>query len=268
MAPEQWADAHTCDARADLYSLGCTLYFLLIGHAPYHTHRTAANKMKGHIADPIPELQQVRPDAPPALVAIYEKLMAKQPENRFASADDLAEALAPFTSSNGTAIPPVPAKTSFQAIRTLELSATPSENTVAWKPAPSQANPPNCGSTSRKRLFALACAAAAFALLGVIMVTITNQKEKTKLEVRGQQIELSQNGKSLVNVSTAEVPEKTGLYDWPADIPKPAVAPFDAVQAKRHQEEWAAYLKVPVEYTNSIDMKFRLIARRKRLKKP
>jgi formylglycine-generating enzyme required for sulfatase activity len=41
--------------------------------------------------------------------------------------------------------------------------------------------------------------------------------------------------------------------------PPPAIAPFDAAQAKKHQEEWAAYLKVPVEYTNSIGMKFRLI---------
>lgn len=51
----------------------------------------------------------------------------------------------------------------------------------------------------------------------------------------------------------------TGWHGWPADAPKPAIAPFDAAQAKQHQEEWAAYLKVPVEYTNSIGMKFRLI---------
>jgi len=49
------------------------------------------------------------------------------------------------------------------------------------------------------------------------------------------------------------------LHGWPADAPNPAIAPFDAAQAKRYQDEWAAYLKVPVEYTNSIGMKFRLI---------
>jgi formylglycine-generating enzyme required for sulfatase activity/serine/threonine protein kinase len=51
----------------------------------------------------------------------------------------------------------------------------------------------------------------------------------------------------------------TGWHGWPADAPKPAIAPFDAEQAKKHQEEWAAYLKVPVEYTNSIGMKMQLI---------
>ena len=46
---------------------------------------------------------------------------------------------------------------------------------------------------------------------------------------------------------------------WPKDAPAPAIAPFDAEQAKQHQENWAKHLKVPVEYTNSIGMKFRLI---------
>lgn len=46
---------------------------------------------------------------------------------------------------------------------------------------------------------------------------------------------------------------------WPADAPPPAVAPFDAEQAKQHQQAWAKYLGVPVEYTNTLGMKFRLV---------
>ena len=52
---------------------------------------------------------------------------------------------------------------------------------------------------------------------------------------------------------------KDGWQDWPADAPPPAAAPFDAEQAKAHQEAWAKYLGVPVEYENSLGMKLRLI---------
>ncbi|MCA8989875.1 MAG: SUMF1/EgtB/PvdO family nonheme iron enzyme, partial [Planctomycetaceae bacterium] len=53
--------------------------------------------------------------------------------------------------------------------------------------------------------------------------------------------------------------KQTEWHGWPADAPPPAIAPFDAAQARKHQEEWAKYLGVPVEYENSIGMKFRLI---------
>ena len=63
---------------------------------------------------------------------------------------------------------------------------------------------------------------------------------------------------------TLERPErpvviKPNWKGWPKDTPAPAIAPFDAAQARRHQEEWAKHLGVPVEYTNSIGMKFVLI---------
>ena len=51
----------------------------------------------------------------------------------------------------------------------------------------------------------------------------------------------------------------TGWHGWPTDAPAPAIAPFSTEQAKQHQEAWAKYLNIPVEYTNSIGMKFRLI---------
>lgn len=52
---------------------------------------------------------------------------------------------------------------------------------------------------------------------------------------------------------------QAGWHGWPADAPKPAVSPFIEAQAKKYQEEWASYLKLPVEHTNSIGMKFVLI---------
>jgi formylglycine-generating enzyme required for sulfatase activity len=52
---------------------------------------------------------------------------------------------------------------------------------------------------------------------------------------------------------------KTSWQGWLTEAPRPAIAPFDSAQARQHQEAWATYLNVPVEYTNTVGMKFRLI---------
>ena len=66
-------------------------------------------------------------------------------------------------------------------------------------------------------------------------------------------------GATWVRAARATAHNIAGWHGWPADAPKPAVAPFTAEQARKHQEEWAKYLGVPVEYENSIGMKFVLI---------
>ncbi len=105
MAPEQWENVHGSDGRVDLYALGCTLYYLLVGHAPYNTEqfKTAVGKMKAHVTAPIPSLCAIRKDVPAGLDAVYQKLMAKDPQDRYPNARDVAEALAPYTSSKQVA---------------------------------------------------------------------------------------------------------------------------------------------------------------------
>ena len=104
MAPEQWDNAHTSDGRVDLYALGCTLFFLLTGRAPYATDncKTTVAKMKAHVTAPIPDLLQVRQDVPAAVIDVYKKLLAKNPEERFQSAGELAAALLPLASNKAT----------------------------------------------------------------------------------------------------------------------------------------------------------------------
>ena len=105
MAPEQWDNTHAVDGRADLYALGCTLYFLLVGRAPWQTNEcgTMPSKMKAHVMGPVPSLQSLCPEVPDALEAIYQKLLAKQPERRYATGEELAEALTPFAEKPGNA---------------------------------------------------------------------------------------------------------------------------------------------------------------------
>ena len=59
--------------------------------------------------------------------------------------------------------------------------------------------------------------------------------------------------------SESESAPTKGWQRWPVDAPKPAIAPFDDAKAKQHQQKWAKYVGVPVEYTNSINMKFHII---------
>jgi CheY-like chemotaxis protein len=84
MSPEQAEDSTTIDHRADIYSLGCTLYFLLTGRAPYQANSMMAVLVK-HRDAPIPNLRDLRPDAPLELEALVHCMLAKKPETRIAS---------------------------------------------------------------------------------------------------------------------------------------------------------------------------------------
>jgi serine/threonine protein kinase len=81
MAPEQAEDSHRVDHRADIYSLGCTLFFLLTGGEPFPVG-TILKRMVAHQEHPAPSLRANRPDVSPALEAAYQQMMAKRPDDR------------------------------------------------------------------------------------------------------------------------------------------------------------------------------------------
>lgn len=92
IAPEQSRNSQIIDGRADLYSLGCTLYFMLTGEAPF-MKGNAAEKIAAHQLAPTPDLKAKRPDCPDELVAIYQRLMAKPAEERYQTASELLAAI-------------------------------------------------------------------------------------------------------------------------------------------------------------------------------
>lgn len=81
MAPEQAIDTHAVDARADVYSLGCTLYRLLTGELLYQGE-TVMRKLMAHRESPIPSLREKRSDIPAAVELIWRKMVGKLPEDR------------------------------------------------------------------------------------------------------------------------------------------------------------------------------------------
>ncbi len=98
IAPEQAADSRTVDIRADLYSLGCTLYKLLSGLAPFSgpEYHGTLDKINAHVHQPAPSIRHAVGDVPERLATIVDRLLAKNPADRFGTPAELAEALAPW----------------------------------------------------------------------------------------------------------------------------------------------------------------------------
>jgi serine/threonine protein kinase len=95
VAPEQISDARRADIRADIYSLGCTLYYLLTGGPPFQATSLYEILQAHHSMDALP-LNLARPEVPVELAALVARMMAKEPERRFQTPKDVAKALLPF----------------------------------------------------------------------------------------------------------------------------------------------------------------------------
>ena len=93
MAPEQAMNTRRADHRADIYSLGCTLYFLLTGQ-PLYGGDTVMERIVAHREHPVPSLMKACPAAPPWLDAVFRKMVAKNPEDRYQSVTALISDLA------------------------------------------------------------------------------------------------------------------------------------------------------------------------------
>jgi serine/threonine protein kinase len=100
LAPEQALDSHGVDTRADIYSLGCSLYFCLTGHPPFD-QGTLPQRLMMHQKKAPPSIFEDRPDTPNDLVNICVRMMVKAPGGRYQTCQEVADALAEWLIAHG-----------------------------------------------------------------------------------------------------------------------------------------------------------------------
>jgi len=269
MAPEQAKDAKRADQRSDIYSLGCTLYRLLINDNVYGGE-TLVQKLMAHIEQPVPALRSKRPDVPDTVDMVFRKMVAKMPEDRYQNMQQVIAALEACL-----------AKGDFPR---------GNSDTAIWQPGEALASPQPDGNpqptSPSMQATQVTAAAGIHGNRTVVKLTEVVTSEKTRrwtAQVVGglfvtvigpilvavlmkfldrPDIPAVPNAPAAGAAATPVGPitsKSTTTTKAPDGEPAEAVAPFDGAQARVHQEAWAKHLGVMVEANNAIGMKLVLI---------
>ena len=294
MAPEQAINTKSATAKADMYSLGITLWYLLTGEAAYGGESLMA-KLLAHREQPIPSLAARRDDVPAELDAVFRRMSAKRPDDRYPTMQGIIADLevclaggavgeATFSSAQSMVTPLDAAATrgspdwdvqdflraiapaaSAATVRTGAESSVKSDDTLAARSSAStrhswaaSAAPPTIRQLLARPRWLVAGSVAAV-LLGCVCVWWMSGGKSRSLDSS----QTAQKRKSKSDASDddrqADASRESGRPGWPADAPPLAAVPFSVREAKQHQGAWARYLKIPVEHTNGWGMEFRLI---------
>lgn len=187
MAPEQGTDTHGVDIRADIYSLGATLYKLLSGQAPFSDpqYATPIKKLMALATKAPKPIESLRPDCPPQLAQLVGRMLAKPPEERPTPPEELASLLEPFangadlrgllTAVDGTRSATIPRQDS--AIVTQQTADDPTF-LVASQPAGSATVSQPAPPRSKRRLWLIGGGAFASILAAIIAISV-NKGEGT-----------------------------------------------------------------------------------------
>jgi serine/threonine protein kinase/formylglycine-generating enzyme required for sulfatase activity len=309
MAPEQSLDTKSADGRADIYSLGCSLFYLLTGKTTYPGD-TLVKKILAHREQPIPSIQAIQTDVPELVEAVFSKMVAKRVEDRYQTMSEVIAVLEQYLKGHA---PSVSADQSLSTLSDTGLTDFMKEISAGRpRPVVPAKSPTHLFNKNWKQLLQIGGGVFGVLILlagiilslktkdGTLVVTVNepnaevqvlNEAGKVEISRKGekgaisisvdpgkhrlrvshqgfevftQDFSIESGGRQPITAKLVPLEEKPAVVEkgwgnWPAGAPPPAIAPFNLDQAKKHQEDWAAYLKVPVAYTNSIGMNFVLI---------
>jgi len=240
MAPEQASNCSQADERSDIYSLGCTLHFLLTGRHCYDGE-SVPEQLLAHLQQPVPSLSSPHGSIPDAVQRLFSRMVAKNPDDRPKSADVLltelssCEAAPELSQSDPTATSFSTAGSNAPGIqRKVSLTDSSPQATV------STANPWTNRISGRSLL-------AVMGMIVIVPFLIFWWPSTSPDPDRG-------DGQTLVD------PETGPTSNSRTSPPPLAIAPFDRVTAARLQQEWADYLDLEVVLTDPrIGIEFVLI---------
>jgi len=253
MAPEQATDSRTVDIRGDIYSLGCALFYLLAGQTMYPSpqYKTPVAKLMGHVQDAPPKLSRLRRGAPKQLETLLGRMLAKDPDKRFSTPAELADALGPLTVeknltrlySKASGKPPVEAD---QADASTSNGQTSKRTRFVGKSGRRSAITKGAGASRHPRhkvptmWIAVACLSTTMlvATLAVVAWMMTRDKDTVQpKEVAKVEKDDTEPTPDPVETNTpSEEPEDDDGEEPPADVPPAAkkqflIVPWPADQA-------------------------------------
>ncbi len=213
MAPEQALDTRLADARSDIYSLGCTMYQLLTTASPF-AGNTFMQKLLAHRESAIPNLSEARSEVPTAIDQIFKRMVAKNPDDRYQTMDELAADFIEVRNRQENWIGPNLFGVAQQAAQIGRTDLDPSPELYAETKV---ALADNCGtvkdelvpvvnrsgaSDNNVRLHWIVASLGGFGwLLAALWMYIQTPEGLLKIEINDPSVEVSVNGNERLKVS-------------------------------------------------------------------